>query len=192
MVKLLLITGPSGSGKDTLLRSLKQHLTESNKPDSTLFVRRYITRQPDSNEDNFFIEASAFHLLKKAGYFSSTWQAHENFYGIPAHIFYNIKTETKVLICSISRSAIGDFEKMDHLETTTLLITAKREVLKKRLLNRGREAERMIETRLDRALLPVEAKKLTVFDNSGDLSRTRLEFIELFEELTSNRVKLTA
>lgn len=181
-MRVLLVVGPSGSGKDTLLRSAKEHFAGQDQP---AFIRRYITRQPDNNEDNYYLDTRAFSLLGKAGFFLSTWQAHDNFYGIPDHALGD-KDGPGIAICSISRSAVGDFERrFEH--TTTILVTAREEVLRQRLERRGREDETAVQNRLSRARRPVVARDLIRFDNSVDLDRSIAMFIELLETL-SNRV----
>ncbi|WP_044416679.1 hypothetical protein [Halarcobacter anaerophilus] len=58
MKKIILIVGASGVGKDSLLKSLKGKININ-------FVKRYITREPDQNENNYYIDDEAFHRLKK-------------------------------------------------------------------------------------------------------------------------------
>ncbi len=178
-MRVLLVVGPSGSGKDTLLRSARKYFAGQ---DRLAFVRRYITRPPDRNEDNYYLDPAAFTLLNNAGFFLSTWRAHDNFYGIPYHALAESGGVGGVL-CSISRSAVGDFER--HFpHTTTILVTAREEVLRQRLKGRGREDASAVRKRLERAGRPVFARDLVIFDNSRDLERSTSMFIELLERLS--------
>jgi len=177
-MRVLLVVGPSGSGKDTLIRSARHHFAGQ---DSFAFVRRYITRPPDRNEDNYYLDPTAFTLLRNNGFFLSTWQAHNNYYGIPHHAM----TDTNgvgALLCSISRSAVGDFERIFE-RTTTILVTAREEVLLQRLKSRGREDEAGMQYRLARAGRSPVARDLIRFDNSYDLERSTAMFIQLLESL---------
>ncbi len=61
--KIVLIVGPSGVGKDTLLKEVKKVLTSVN------FVDRYITRKPDENESNYYLDEYSFEILKNNGFF---------------------------------------------------------------------------------------------------------------------------
>jgi phosphonate metabolism protein PhnN/1,5-bisphosphokinase (PRPP-forming) len=179
-MRVLLVVGPSGSGKDTLIRGAKRHFAGQ---DNVAFIRRYITRPPDRNEDNYYLDPTAFTLLSDGGFFLSTWQAHDNYYGIPYHAMGGTNGADAVL-CSISRSAVGDFERQfEH--TTTILVTAREEVLRQRLLRRGREDEAAVRNRLARATKPVVARDLISFDNSADLERSTAMFIELIETFSS-------
>ena len=48
MKKIVLIVGASGVGKDTLLKQVKTKIDAH-------FVKRHITRIPDSHEENYYI-----------------------------------------------------------------------------------------------------------------------------------------
>ena len=66
-MNIILVVGPSGSGKDTLLHSSRRYFAGI---DTIAFARRYITRPPDENEDNYYIDAIAFEYLEKGGFSS--------------------------------------------------------------------------------------------------------------------------
>jgi len=177
-MRVILVVGPSGSGKDTLLRSAREHF---DKEEQFAFVRRYITRLPDRNEDNYFLDPAAFTLLNNAGFFLSTWRSHDNFYGISYHAL-NESDTVKVAVCSVSRSAVSDFERR-YARTTTILVTAQEEVLRQRLQNRGREDDAAVRRRLARADKAVVARDLIIFDNSQSLEYSAALFVELLESL---------
>ncbi len=181
-MNVILVVGPSGSGKDTLLRGAMQHFYANSR---IHFVKRYITRKPDTNEDNYYLDREAFTLLEGAGFFISTWQAHNNCYGI-AHHCISACHKDATLVCSVSRSVIRDFEiQCDNC--TTIFVTAAIEVLKKRLQNRGREEKKDIEKRLSRAKIDVEAKKLITFDNSEDLEHSMAAFNALLKHVSRKK-----
>lgn len=172
--KIILIVGPSGAGKDTLLRYA--NITFKDKLN---FVKRYITRQADLNESNYFIDEDAFKVLEDNNYFASHWSAHGNFYGIPKKFIVN-----GMNIISISRSRIKDFESQ-YGDVYTINITISKEQLKQRLLSRARESEEEIEKRLSRNYEKIEAKNLIEFDNSGSLEESKNKFIKLLEGIES-------
>jgi len=66
MLRVILVVDPSGSGKDTLPYTAKEHFQDKRRLN---FARRYITRPPDSNEDNHFVDQAGFTLLKENGFF---------------------------------------------------------------------------------------------------------------------------
>ncbi|PLY05265.1 MAG: hypothetical protein C0625_14650 [Arcobacter sp.] len=171
--KIILIVGPSGVGKDTLLREAKKSL-----PEGFNFLNRYITRAPCSNEDNFYLDEYAFEILKHKSFFISTWNAHDNYYGIAKNSIKN-----GINIISISRSKIKDFEN-SYDNVFTINITVPKENLRKRLENRARETESEIEQRLNRTYEKIEAENLIEFDNSGELEVSSMKFVKLLKSFT--------
>ena len=174
----ILVAGPSGSGKDTLLRHAKKSLAAD---PSVLFSKRYITRPPGKDEENYYVDHPGFHHLTQTGFFLSTWQAHNNLYGIANHLFFEHHDYTTV-ICSVSRTAIADFEN-SPLRCVTLLVTADADILRQRLEIRGREDAADIHNRLARSQLAVAAGNLITFDNSADLDHSSAAFTSLLTNL---------
>ena len=175
MKQIILIVGASGVGKDTLLRSI-QNKVEVN------FIKRYITRKPDSNEANYYIDTEAFQRLQKDGFFISTWEAHANKYGIAKNQIIE-----GLNIISISRGAIKDFEEKFE-NVITIEITLPKDVLYKRLKNRARENEEEIQKRLARVYEKIEAKNIIQFDNSNTIELSCANFITLLKRIKNETV----
>ena len=175
-MNIILVVGPSGSGKDTLLRSARKHLAGKN---TVTFAPRYITRPPDENEDNYYLDQIAFKHLEKSRFFRSTWQAHQHHYGIAEHMFSGHNSHSTI-VCSISRSAINDFDSR-YDKILTIHVTAEKNILKERLMKRGRENVAAIERRLARAEQKVVANNLITFDNSRDLRENCTRFSSMIE-----------
>ncbi|MBZ4643114.1 MAG: guanylate kinase/L-type calcium channel region [Deferribacteraceae bacterium] len=170
MKKIILIVGPSGSGKDSLIKYV------SDKIDINV-VKRYITRKPDNNEFNYFVDMHGFEVLTRSGFFVSTWEAYGNFYGIPIHFLKNGKN-----IISVSRTAIQDFEKRFN-DVITVLVTADKETVLKRLNLRKREDQNQIEQRLMRHTINYQAKNTVVFKNEDSFDVAKEKFLKLIEGL---------
>jgi len=170
--KIVLIIGPSGVGKDTLLKEARKSLNGSFN-----FINRYITRKPCKSEDNFYLDEYAFEILKHNSFFISTWNAHRNYYGIAKKSIKN-----GINIISISRSKIKDFENL-YDNVYTINITVSKENLKIRLENRARETDEEIKKRLNRNYPKIEAKNLIEFDNSEKLEVTSKRFLDLLRSI---------
>lgn len=172
--KIVLIVGPSGVGKDTLLKGARKILKNEIN-----FVRRYITRKPDKNEKNYFLDEFAFEILKHNSFFASSWNAHGNYYAIAKNSIKN-----KVNIISVSRAKISDFEKQ-YDKVYTINITVPKEELRNRLLLRKRESLEQIEKRLNRSYPKIEAENLIEFDNSKNIKVSIKDFVELIKKIAS-------
>ncbi len=174
MKKIILIVGASGVGKDTLLKSIKDK-TDIN------FVKRYITRVPDDNEHNYYIDDEAFDRLKKDDFFISTWEAHTNKYAIAKNQIVD-----GLNLISVSRGAIKDFENYFD-DVITIEITLSKDILYKRLKNRGRETEEQIQKRLERSYSKIEAKQIIQFDNSKSIKESLIDFLELLQRIDNEK-----
>ncbi|WP_044414941.1 AAA family ATPase [Halarcobacter anaerophilus] len=170
--KIVLIIGPSGAGKDTLIKEAKKEFKEKIN-----FVKRYITRESDVNESNYYIDEYAFEILRHNSYFASSWNAHGNFYGIPKRFIKN-----GINLISISRGRIKDFENL-YEKVYTINITLPKEILKQRLLKRGRENKEDIEKRVQREYEKIEAKNLIEFDNLASIEDSKKNFISLLKKI---------
>jgi len=174
MKKIILIVGPSGVGKDTLIDYAKKTLDEK---DNYHFINRYITRIPDENEENYFVEEDAFRILDDQGFFVSSWYAHKNCYGIAKN---NILDGINII--SISREHIKDFEnKYDNV--ITIHVTLPKLMLLERLRLRKRESEAQIMQRIERSYEKIEAKKLISFENIHKIEKSAEEFINIIKSI---------
>jgi ribose 1,5-bisphosphokinase len=171
LIKIILIVGPSGAGKDTLINSIKGKIDAN-------FVKRHITRKPTPSEQNYFVEEGDFEKLKDEEFFISTWEAHSYQYGIA-------KDEIKngLNIISVSRGVIEDFEK-NFNKVATINITVSKEELYKRLKNRNRESEEEIQERLKRSYKHIKAKMLFDFNNSASLQKSANDFLKLIKHIS--------
>lgn len=145
--RLILLVGPSGAGKDTVLDYARKHLAPYPQ---CVFVRRVITRPPGPGEDYVSVSEAAF----KQRRFALSWSAHGLDYGIPVEIEEELEAG-KTVIANVSRAVIeAAREKYNCL---VVEITAPVEILAKRLAGRGRETETEIMERLTRNAAPISA-----------------------------------
>src|SRR6188508_934195 len=77
--RLVLVVGPSGAGKDTLLGLARAACTDDRR---IVFPRRVVTRQASAAEDNDQMSAEAFRQAAAQGAFAISWEAHGHAYGL--------------------------------------------------------------------------------------------------------------
>ena len=171
--------GPSGVGKDTLMNIAQKHLQESN----VVFAKRYITRSKQSDgEDHIPISKDDFLERIEDGYFGLWWQSHGNYYGIGAQIDQLLNSGFNVVVNG-SRGYFHEANKR-YPEMKTILITAKPEIIKERLLKRERETPEEVEKRLERSKSfenMFERLDIIKISNDGALKTTSKSFIDILE-----------
>lgn len=142
---LVVVVGPSGAGKDTLMERARAVLAGD---PGFRFVRREITRpQGAGGEDHTEVSPAQFAARRATGAYALAWEAHGLGYGIPADIAEDIAAGV-VVVANISRAKIA--EAREKFPTMVLEITAPAEVLAARLAARGRETAADIAARLAR------------------------------------------
>lgn len=151
---LVLVVGPSGAGKDTLLEGARRALPEAR------FVRRVITRPAAAGgEDHEAVTEAEF-----AGRsFALQWEAHGLRYGIPADIADDLAAG-RLVIANASRGVIA--EAVVRFGARVVEVTAPPEVLAVRLAARGRESAADVAARLSRAAPSFEGAIQVLNDRS--------------------------
>jgi ribose 1,5-bisphosphokinase len=144
--RLFLIVGPSGAGKDTLLRQARSTLEHN--PD-IVFVRRIVTRPPSAEEDHHSLSSSDFMAAARRGAFALSWSAHALNYAIPRSVESDIKAGRRV-VCNASRTIVAN-ARARYQHAVVILVTAPDDVLRARLMTRGRATDVDIAERLSRA-----------------------------------------
>ncbi|MGF9564249.1 phosphonate metabolism protein/1,5-bisphosphokinase (PRPP-forming) PhnN [Neorhizobium sp. JUb45] len=162
------VVGPSGAGKDTLMRAVAARL--SDRPDIR-FAQRVITRDADpDNEDHEVLSRSEFADARKDGAFCLDWEAHGLCYSLRREAADHVASGG-TMVANLSRAVLSEaasrFTRMDVLE-----ITARPEIRVERLLARGRETADDIRSRVAREMpisVPNLPGRIVTIDNSGQL-----------------------
>jgi len=177
---LVLVVGPSGVGKDTLLDAARERL--SGIP-HICFPRRCITRPSGVvGEVHIPVRPENFGQMARQGGFLLSWKAHDLCYGIPRHVHDDVASG-KTVIINVSRSVIDDARTLVGADNVRVIsIRANIDVLRQRLKARGREDAIDIERRLARAsAYQVDGDNIVHVDNDGDLEAGIARFIEAIE-----------
>ncbi|MDE2384051.1 MAG: phosphonate metabolism protein/1,5-bisphosphokinase (PRPP-forming) PhnN [Alphaproteobacteria bacterium] len=177
---LILVVGPSGAGKDSLLRAAMAHFAGDAR---FVFPRRVVTRatHPDT-EDHDSLSTDEFEAVHLRGGFALHWQAHGLSYGVPASVRGDMALGGMVIV-NVSRAIIADAAKA-FPRLAVIEVTAPPEILMARLAARGRGADGNISQRLARkpAPYPPGLNLLTIV-NDETLQQAGQAFIRAIERL---------
>lgn len=170
---LVLVVGPSGAGKDTLLDTAKQLLVQDRR---FHFVRRVITRPADAGGEMHEAVTEAEFARRD---FALHWQAHGLRYGIPADEI-DIR---RVAVANASRTVV--IEAVQRFAARVVEITAPPDVLAARLGARGREGAADVAIRLARSIpLPSDMHVETVM-NDGSIAEGVERFVAALNRVAS-------
>ncbi|HEY2134042.1 MAG TPA: phosphonate metabolism protein/1,5-bisphosphokinase (PRPP-forming) PhnN [Acetobacteraceae bacterium] len=162
----LLVVGPSGAGKDTLMDAARAALGEDAR---FRFVQRDITRPREAGgEDHNPVEPAIFAERRAAGAYALSWHAHGLDYGIPADIAEDLAAG-RVVVANVSRAVIAD--AAGNFPVRVLEITAPAGILANRLVARGREDAADIAQRLARVAAVPTGVELVTVQNDGTVAQ---------------------
>ncbi|MCJ2014026.1 phosphonate metabolism protein/1,5-bisphosphokinase (PRPP-forming) PhnN [Methylobacterium sp. J-076] len=155
----VLVVGPSGAGKDTLLRMAREALAGEAR---IVFPRRLVTRPPSADEDNVPVTPEEFEGGEAEGRFALSWRAHGLGYALPEEAG-RLSGDGWAVVCNVSRRVVAE-ARARYPGTQVVEITAPAEILAQRLAARARPQDGDLSARLARRQVVVP--DLTI-DNSG-------------------------
>ena len=155
--KLIIITGPSGVGKGTVVKNIL-------KKDKNIWLSiSATTRKPRKGEkhgkDYYFLTIEKFKEMINNEMFLEWAEFAGNYYGTPKNIIKEkIKNGYKVILEIEVEGACQVREKFPNTISIFLLPPNKKE-LEKRIRNRGTDSEKSILQRLERADFEMSSAK---------------------------------
>ncbi|MCV2401827.1 ribose 1,5-bisphosphokinase [Marinomonas sp. C2222] len=183
MGKIIYLIGASGSGKDAILSWLRQ--TDSSKL-NLMIAHRYICRDWQSgNENHIELSQSEFLRRQALGGFALSWQANGLYYGIGRELDFWLEQE-QVVVVNGSREYLATALSLYGDALKPLLIQVDPDVLRQRLIARGRESLADIEARLKRNQTQNQAAlldKCHVIHNNTSIEEAGQQFISLVHSL---------
>ncbi|WP_343577997.1 phosphonate metabolism protein/1,5-bisphosphokinase (PRPP-forming) PhnN [Pseudomonas sp.] len=176
--RLIYLMGPSGSGKDSLLQAASTPLAARD----CRIVRRVITRSAEARgEEAHSVSVEEFARLEQTGAFAMSWRANGLHYGIPREIDDWLAAGHDVLVNG-SRKYLPEARRR-YPWLIAVLLRVEPEVLRQRLLKRGRETLPEIEARLARNAHFADGLPgpLVELDNSVSLDVTVGHLLDLLD-----------
>lgn len=172
---LVLVVGPSGSGKDSVIGAVRAALA----PEPALvFPRREITRPAEAGgEDHVPVARETFHIRRATGAYALAWEAHGLGYGVPAAIRDDLAGGRTVVV-NVSRGVI-DEARQTLAPVRVVSLAVPPEVLRLRLAARGRETMDDVERRVQRAgAFQVTGPDVVTVVNDGPLEAAVARMVE--------------
>ncbi len=156
---LVLVVGPSGAGKDTLLDAARRTL---HRDPRFRFTRRVITRPAGAGgESHEAVTPEAFAARR----FALAWEAHGLHYGIRADIADDLACG-RVVIANVSRGIVA--EAAARFPVRVIAVTAPADLLAARLAAREREDAAARAARLARTVdLPAGILVETILNDAS-------------------------
>ena len=145
---MFVLSSPSGAGKTTLTKKI----AENNK-NFTISIS-HTTRKPRPNEingrDYKFVSVQEFNTLVKENNFFEYANIFDNYYGTPKKPVLELLSLGRDVLFDIDWQGTQQLKRIKSLSLVTFFILPPNiQALKKRLLNRHKGQEELIEKRMD-------------------------------------------
>ena len=161
--RLVLVVGPSGAGKDTLLGLAKAACADD---PNIVFPRRVITRQASASEDNEEVSAGTFQEALARNEYAMHWEAHGHCYALSRAIDDDIRAG-RTVVANVSRTVIGAM-RAAYADVVVVSVTAPPNVLANRIALRARSSDGKLEQRLQRTVEDASAAPdVTIINTSS-------------------------
>ena len=160
---LVILSGVSGAGKDTIKRELLKTM------DNIVTLPSYTSRNPRPGE----VEGVEYHFITKEDFkkrigeneFYEYDEHHENYYGTSRKLLNDKINSGKIIIKDIEVNGTENLVRLlkDDTKVVTIFLKVEEEELRKRLINRGDNlTDEDIELRISR--LKYEESKIPNYD----------------------------
>lgn len=147
--KLIILSGPSGVGKDTVIDQWKQRNSRVER------VVAYTTRSPRPGEvhgrDYQFVDVDRFHQHARAEEFLEFKEVHGNFYATPLKDLETLLAQDKIAVLKIDVQGALSVMDLRPDAISIFLLPPSNEELERRIRGRGTDPEETIQKRLRNA-----------------------------------------
>jgi guanylate kinase len=156
---ILVVTGPSGAGKGTLVEQLLKQ-----RPDCVFSVSA--TTRPKRNtevdgREYFFLSHDEFLQRESQGWFMETAEVHGNLYGTPVGLVDAQVRQGKVVVLDVDVQGGASVRRVRPDAVSVFLYPPSLDALRARLEARGTDSAEVIEERLQNA--PAELAQMSLY-----------------------------
>jgi guanylate kinase len=189
---LLVVSGPSGSGKSSLCRKLCEDFDFAYLSVSTTTRTARIGER--EGKDYFFTSKEAFSAAIDRGEFLEWANVHNNYYGTSRSRVESALKDGKTVVFDIDVQGQAAIVKLFANETTSVFVTApSNAILKERLEKRGADDPEAIQKRLKNALDEMQsigAYDYLLINDSFEKSLETLKALALASRIKRDKVEL--
>ena len=174
--RLILVVGPSGAGKDTLLGLAKAACAGD---DNVVFPRRAVTREASPFEENEQLSLDAFRQARSQGDFAVHWEAHGHCYALSRALDDDIRAG-RTVVANVSRAVVEAIRRA-YADVVVISITAPPEILSQRLAARARSSDGRLADRLGRVVGDAATVPDVTITNVGSAEHHARELVRIIK-----------
>lgn len=169
---LIVLSGPSGTGKDVLLSHMK------NSEPSLFYIVTLTTRPKRAGEvegqDYHFVSSGRFQSLREKGKLLEWAEVYGNLYGVPEEPIRQALTEERDVVLKVDIQGAATIKRKLPGAVLIFIMPPSMEELCRRLKNRGTESAGELSLRMKKARQEME--NLSFFDYIVVSHQDKIEF----------------
>tara|TARA_Y100001970_G_C14218419_1_gene851070 strand:+ start:1137 stop:1715 length:579 start_codon:yes stop_codon:yes gene_type:complete len=182
---LVAISGPSGVGKNTVIRELLTRFSGAAQLITTTTRKKRIGEE--DGVDYYYITEEQFKKKNAAGDFVESNEYAGNFYGIQWEHLHNALENHALVLCQTDPTGKANFDTKKIPHIAVFLLPESIDVLRKRIIDRGGVSKEAMEQRLSIAQKEMDVAKtydVAVVNKEGKIEET----VEKIEEYLKNTI----
>lgn len=162
----VILSGPSGSGKTSLINKCLDEMPQYSNTIS------WTTRQPRTGEKEgefyYFTTKELFEQMKQKGELLEWAKVHNEFYATPKKEVQQLWDKGKAIIKDVDVQGCNSIKQIFPQSVSVFICPPSMEELKKRILKRGTEKKKELETRLSIAAQEISRNRIYDFKIIND------------------------
>ena len=186
---LLVLSGPSGTGKGTVCGVVRDHLGDAVRYSISATTRKPRTGEEHGRED-FFFSKEEFEALRDQNGFLEWAQVYDNYYGTPRAFVEEVLASGKDCILEIDPQGALQVREATDEAVLVFIAPPSLEELRNRLTGRGTESVQEVEKRLSCAESELgyrDKYDYIIINDDVETAAAKMEAILLAEKCRSAR-----